>query len=92
MEKYGEAVGPYAQNNYDAFGALIAAIKQAGSLDTEAIIEALQTVEYEGVTGTFSFASAADGPVARGDVVVAGLTPSNVPRYVVQSGDFVSAE
>ncbi|HSQ21783.1 MAG TPA: branched-chain amino acid ABC transporter substrate-binding protein [Coriobacteriia bacterium] len=91
-EAYGEAVGPYAQNNYDAFGALIAAIKQAGSLDTEAIIEALQTVEYEGVTGTFSFASAADGPVARGDVAVAGLTPANVPRYIMKDGEFVSAQ
>jgi branched-chain amino acid transport system substrate-binding protein len=91
-EKYGEEVGPYAQNNYDAFGALIAAIKQAGSLDTEEIIAALQTVSYEGVTGTFSFASAADGPVARGDVVVAGLTPANVPRYVVEGGAFVSVK
>ena len=59
---------------------------------TEAIIEALQTVEYEGVTGTFSFASAADGPVARGDVVVAGLTPANVPRYIMKDGEFVSAQ
>lgn len=91
-EAYGEAVGPYAQNNYDAFGALIAAIKQAGSLDTEAIIEALQTVEYEGVTGTFRFASAADGAVARGDVVVAGLTPANVPRYIMKDGEFVSTK
>jgi branched-chain amino acid transport system substrate-binding protein len=91
-EKYGEDVGPYAQNNYDAFGALIAAIKKAGSLDPEEIIAALQDLEYEGVTGTFGFASATDGAVRRGDIVVAGLTPSNVPRYVVEGEDWVPAK
>jgi branched-chain amino acid transport system substrate-binding protein len=92
QEAYGEAVGPYAQNNYDAFGALIAAIKQAGSLETEDIIAALQDIEYEGVTGTFSFAAAAEAPVARGDIVVAGLTPSNVPRYGIEAGEWVPVQ
>ena len=89
---YGEGVGPYAQNNYDALGALISAIKQAGSLDTEEIIAALQTLEYEGVTGTFSFATASEGAVARGDVVVSGLTPENVPRYIVEGEDWAAVE
>lgn len=89
-EKFGEKVGPYAQNNYDAFGALIEAIKKAGSIDTEDIIAALQDLEYEGVTGTFSFAAEADGPVAKGDIVVAGLEPSNVPRYIVEGDDWVA--
>jgi len=88
-EKFGEEVGPYAQNNYDAFGALIAAIKKAGSTNTEDIIAALQELEYEGVTGTFSFASEAKGAVAKGDIVVAGLEPANVPRYVVEGEDWV---
>ncbi len=91
-EAYGEDVGPYAQNNYDAFGALIAAIKQAGSTDTEDIIAALQSLTYEGVTGTFGFATEASGAVAKGDIVVEGLTPSNVPRYKVEAGEWVSAE
>ncbi|MCE5204154.1 MAG: branched-chain amino acid ABC transporter substrate-binding protein [Coriobacteriales bacterium] len=89
---YGAKVGPYAQNNYDAFGALIAAIKAAGSTNTEDIIAALQNLTYEGVTGTFSFASKAEGSVARGDIVVEGLTPANVPRYVVKNGEWVGVE
>jgi len=91
-EKYGEEVGPYAQNNYDAFGALIEAIKAAGSTDTEEIIAALQTLSYEGVTGTFGFSTESEGAVAKGDIVVEGLTPANVPRYVVKDGVWVSAE
>ena len=91
-EKYGESVGPYAQNNYDAFGALIEAIKIAGSTDTEDIIAALMELEYEGVTGTFSFAAEADGAVAKGDIVVAGLEPANVPRYVVEGEDWVAVK
>ncbi len=92
-EKFdGAEVGPYAQNNYDAFGALIAAIKKAGSTDTEEIITALQTIEYEGVTGKFSFAAEAEGAVARGDIVVAGLTASNVPRYVVEGEEWVAVK
>jgi len=90
--KFGSDVGPYAQNNYDAFGVMIAAIKQAGSIDTEEIIKALQTIEYEGVTGTFSFAPKAEGKVAMGDVVVAGLEPANVPRYVVEGADWVGVK
>ncbi|MDY0087196.1 MAG: branched-chain amino acid ABC transporter substrate-binding protein [Coriobacteriia bacterium] len=89
-EKFGGDVGPYAQNNYDAFGVLMAAIQKAGSTDTEKIISALQTIEYEGVTGTFSFAPKAEGSVARGDIVVAGLTPNNVPRYTVKDGEWVA--
>ena len=91
-EKYGDAVGPYAQNNYDAFGALVEAIKAAGSTDTEDIIAALMELEYEGVTGTFSFASEADGAVSVGDIVVAGLTPANVPRYIVEGGEWVAVK
>ncbi|MDZ4654378.1 MAG: branched-chain amino acid ABC transporter substrate-binding protein [Coriobacteriia bacterium] len=90
LEKTGEEVGPYAQNNYDALGALVAAIKKAGSTDTEKIIEALQTLEYEGVTGTFTFASATQGAVTRGDIVVTGLTPENVPRYVIKDGAWIA--
>ncbi|MHB9003309.1 MAG: branched-chain amino acid ABC transporter substrate-binding protein [Coriobacteriia bacterium] len=93
-EKYreatGEEVGPYAQNNYDALGVLVAAIKEAGSLDTEKIIAALKTIEYEGVTGKFSFADKAEGTVSMGDVVVAGLTPENVPRYTVEGTTWVA--
>ena len=91
-EKFGKPVGPYAQNNYDAFGVMIAAIKAAGSIDTEDIIAALADIEYEGVTGTFSFAAEAEGKVAMGDVVVAGLEPANVPRYIVEGADWVAVK
>ncbi|MHB1135637.1 MAG: branched-chain amino acid ABC transporter substrate-binding protein [Coriobacteriia bacterium] len=92
QEKYGEEVGPYAQNNYDAFGALVEAIKMAGSTDTEDVIAALQNLTYEGVTGTFGFSTETAGAVAKGDILVEGLTPANVPRYVVKDGAWVSAE
>src|SRR5574340_751315 len=90
--KFGGDVGPYAQNNYDALGALIAAIKKAGNTDHENVTAALQTLKYEGVTGTFSFATKAEGAVARGDIVVQGLTPANVPRYVVEGDKWVAVK
>jgi len=90
-EKYGSDVGPYAQNNYDAVGVLVAAIKAAGSAESEAIMAELKTIQYDGVTGTFGFASEASGDVAVGDIVVEGLTPSNVPRYAIENGIWVSA-
>lgn len=92
QEAYGEDVGPYAQNNYDALGALIAAIKKAGSTDPEEVNTALQSLTYEGVTGTFSFATATKGAVTKGDIVVEGLTPSNVPRYVVSGNEWVAVQ
>ncbi|MDY0340684.1 MAG: branched-chain amino acid ABC transporter substrate-binding protein [Coriobacteriia bacterium] len=92
QEAYGEDVGPYSQNNYDAFGALIEAIKTAGSTDTEDIIVALQGITYEGVTGTFGFATEASGAVSKGDIVVEGLTPANVPRYEVSGQAWTAVE
>lgn len=90
--KFGGEVGPYSQNNYDALGVLVAAIKKAGSTNTEDIIKALQTIKYDGVTGSFSFATKAEGAVAKGDIVVTGLTPQNVPRYVVEGEQWVSVK
>jgi len=91
-EAYGSEVGPYAQNNYDALGVLVAAIEQAQSFESADVVATLHEIEYEGVTGTFSFADATEGAVTMGDIVVSGLTPENVPRYIVTGGEWIGAE
>lgn len=58
-ERFKEATdrdsGPYAENNYDALGALVTAIVEAQSFDGADIIAALHEIEYQGVMGNFGF-------------------------------------
>lgn len=42
---------------YDAMNMMAAAIDKAGSTDPDAIIEALKSIEYKGLTGTTTFDS-----------------------------------
>lgn len=54
-EKYGKAPDTFAALGYDAIAFLVAAIETAGSTEAEAINQSLaETVDFEGVTGTFS--------------------------------------
>jgi len=79
-EATGEAAGPYSENNYDALGALVAAIQEAASTDGAAIVDALHTVEYEGVQGTLTFDE-------KGDVSVpGGGGTSLIPRFEFTDG------
>lgn len=74
----GKDSGPYAENNYDALGALLAAIKTAGSTDGAKVIDALRTVKYTGIMGTFGFDS-------KGDISVEGATGTAViPRFKLE--------
>ncbi len=89
-KKYKEATGkdpgPYSENNYDALGILVEAIKKAGSLDGEKIIEALHEVEYTGVMGTFGFDE-------KGDITVKGKVGTAViPRFIAKNGAWVPYE
>jgi len=76
----GEAAGPYAENNYDALGALVAAIQEAASTEGAAVIDALHTVEYDGVQGALTFDE-------NGDVSVpGGGGTSLIPRFEFTEG------
>lgn len=50
-----DAVESYAIEAYDAIGVLAAAIEQAESTDGQAIIAALESIEYDGALGKVSF-------------------------------------
>ncbi len=80
---YGKDPGPYSENNYDAVGILVEAIKKANSLKGENIIKALHEAEYTGVIGTLSFDE--DGEIQiKGKDVSAFITKS-----VAQNGQWV---
>jgi branched-chain amino acid transport system substrate-binding protein len=77
---YDEVAGPYAENNYDGLGALVAAIVDAQSLDGADIIDALFDVEYDGIQGTLGFDD-------KGDVTVPGGGGVDlIPRFEYKDG------
>lgn len=58
---YGKVPDDVAALTYDSFGLLFAAIKAAGSVDREAVRNALAAItSYEGVTGTMQFKGTGD--------------------------------
>lgn len=79
-EATGKEAGPYAENNYDALGALVEAIKAAGSTDGAAIIAKLHEIEYKGIQGTLTFDK-------NGDVSVPGGGGTDlIPHFEYKSG------
>ena len=60
--RFGDNMGLYAPFSYDAVQVLVAAIKQANSLDRQRIIAAMHQVRHSGLTGPISFD--ADGNLA----------------------------
>ncbi|MBE0417614.1 MAG: branched-chain amino acid ABC transporter substrate-binding protein [Coriobacteriia bacterium] len=80
----GEEVGPYAENNYDALGAVVAAMESAGSTDSADIISALFEVEFDGVMGTLAFDEKGDVSVPGG-----GSGTELVPRFEYTGGTWV---
>jgi ABC-type branched-subunit amino acid transport system substrate-binding protein len=62
-ERYKQAPGGSAMAAYDGTYILLQAIEDAGSTDPEAIIEALENIEYTGVMGDFWFEYTSDNPV-----------------------------
>jgi branched-chain amino acid transport system substrate-binding protein len=46
---------PDSANYYDTAGVMFTAIKNCGSFDTDAIMEELKTIEYDGVSGILNF-------------------------------------
>ena len=54
-DTYGIEANMFAVLGYDAMGMMAAAIDKAGSTDSNAIIEALAGLEYDGLTGITTF-------------------------------------
>jgi branched-chain amino acid transport system substrate-binding protein len=85
-EATGEDAGPYSENNYDALGAVVAAMELAGSTAPADIISALSDVEFQGVMGTLAFDEI-------GDVSVPGGGGSElIPRFEYTGGTWVFME
>lgn len=55
--RYSRPPTGVAMESYDTLGVLAAAIKQAGSTDSKAIIHALENIQYTGVHGKYSFST-----------------------------------
>jgi branched-chain amino acid transport system substrate-binding protein len=82
----GEVAGPYAENNYDALGAVVSAMELSGSTEPADIIAGLGEVEHSGVMGTISFDEI-------GDVTVPGGGGSElIPRFEYTGGTWVFIE
>ena len=54
-ETYNSEPNMFSVLGYDAMGMMAAAIDQAGSTDSDKIIEAMKGLEYKGLTGTTTF-------------------------------------
>ncbi|MEG0508106.1 MAG: ABC transporter substrate-binding protein [Eubacterium sp.] len=53
--KNNKSANSFAALGYDGMGVMAQAITKAGSTDKQAIIDALKGIEYDGVTGKFTF-------------------------------------
>jgi branched-chain amino acid transport system substrate-binding protein len=72
-EATGVDPGPYAENNYDALGALVQAMVAAQSTEGADVIAALFDVEHDGVMGVLRFDD--KGDLTTPDDVGTGLIP-----------------
>jgi len=54
-EAYGKAPASFSALGYDAVYAMANAIKEAGSTDAQAIVDAIQGMTVKGITGEFTF-------------------------------------
>ena len=77
-EKYGEAPKGFSAQGYDAAYLLVQAIKEAGSTDKAAVVDAIKNISFEGVTGKIVFDEERN-PIK--GVVINKLTGGNV-EYV----------
>ncbi len=70
-ERYGTVPGGAALESYDATYLLLTAIEQAGTTEPEAIIAALEAIEYTGALGDIWFEYGSNNPV-----------PDDVPAWM----------
>ncbi len=67
-EKYGMEPSSFAALGYDAGQVIVEAIKVAGSTDPDAIVKALNSLQFEGITGVLRFDE--DGNPKNKDITV----------------------
>ena len=67
-DKYGEDPSAFAALGFDAVYILKMAIEAAGSLDSEAVTDALKAVKFEGVTGSLTF-DENNNPIKAGTII-----------------------
>lgn len=77
-DKYGDTPTGFAAQGYDAAKLLVQAIEKAGSTDKAAVVEAMKSIEYNGVTGKIVFDEERN-PIK--GVIVNKLTGGNI-EYV----------
>ncbi|MCL7453377.1 MAG: ABC transporter substrate-binding protein [Anaerolineae bacterium] len=65
-ERYGHQPGGSAMAAYDAAHLLMEGIKQAGSADPDAIIDALENIKYTGAMGDYWFEYTSKKPISEG--------------------------
>jgi branched-chain amino acid transport system substrate-binding protein len=80
-EKYGEFSG-FASYAADALGMIVAAIEEAGATDRDAVREALEALEYTGITGTYTMSPENH----------AGLSTDALAVLTVENGEWALAE
>jgi branched-chain amino acid transport system substrate-binding protein len=69
--KYGNTPDDVAALTYDAFGLLFQSLKDAGTVDREAVRNALAKIpKYEGVTGTMQFQEGSGDPIKSAVILV----------------------
>lgn len=56
-EKYGEDVSTFGGHAYDALMIVVEGIKKAGTIDREAVRNAIETLEFVGTGGVFRFSA-----------------------------------
>jgi branched-chain amino acid transport system substrate-binding protein len=80
-EKYGEYSG-FASYAADALGMIAAAIEEAGAADRDAVREALESLEYTGITGVYTMSPENH----------AGLSTDALAVLTVENGEWALAE
>lgn len=55
QEKYGEMPTSFSALGYDTAYMLVQAMEEAGSTDSQAVIDALKNIEFNGITGSIHF-------------------------------------
>jgi branched-chain amino acid transport system substrate-binding protein len=96
--KFGGSPQPFAVQGYDSMGVCLTAIKNAadaagGEVPTrKAVVDAIHALTYEGVTGTISFDSIGDLPVASYFIIRVNATSGDTwnTNEIVTVLDFAS--
>ena len=71
QKQYGRLMNATVMEGYDSFMLMCEAIKKAGSTDADKIIDALETIKWTGMRGTYFFPYGTKNPV-----------PADLPKYM----------